>query len=252
MRRDRGNIIIFFVIILLIIIIFLFISLKNKFNKGWSTTEVAPPSTKQTLREPTSQESKKSDPPQTPQSPQQATAENYNVRYEYYNDVREIKQNEILNPFISAYTQNPIQVPPQKDQLPNKSVKPTVAAHKNAISKAPNGLPLPTKTSYLSGYAVKNKNGRLNITIDNRIGRANLAVFLYLKKPYTETKNIDRKELISAAYIQSGDSFIFPYIQSGYYRITWINLANNKTFQSKEFTVFQDNHFAYDQVFSFN
>lgn len=255
MKRNQGNVIILFVIILLTILIILLLSLKTKIQKGWNASsqqtqatekKITPNETSSSLAT-TSKENAQL-PPQQNQPPLLT-----NERYEYYNDVSSIQSNETLNPFITSLNANPpktitASASPVVDKAPIKAPTPT---NPNQIKLAPNGFEFPNTTRYLFGYPIKNRSGKLNITISNVVGRSNLAVFVYLKKPYNEHKDVDVNELTSAIYVAAGDSFTFENINSGYYRIVWLNLANKKVYRSKEFAVFQDNKYAYDRIFTF-
>lgn len=253
MKRNQGNVIILFVIILLTLLIILLLSLKTKIQKGWNTSSQHPQSTEKKLTPDATASSQAFAPqaiePIEPQHPPALTAE----KYEYYNDVSSIQSNETLNPFITSLNSNPPKTitagtPSKVEQSSKKAPKPS---NPNQIKIAPNGFEFPSKTSYLLGYPVKNQSGKLNITISNVVGQSNLAVFVYLKKPYSEHKNVDLNELTSAIYVAAGDTFTFKNVNSGYYRIVWLNLANKKAYRSKEFAVFQDNKYAYDRIFTF-
>lgn len=248
MKKDQGNIIIIFVIILLIIVIFMLFSLKNKIQQGWTSSSSN--STKLTETQLSKQATPAPQEINTPKQVVQQQPSQTNDRYEYYNDISVIQDNEALNPFIVTYTKTaPIQQPNSKN---NTAVKePTRKAHENLIKTAPNGFQLPNQTNYLTGYNVNPQNGKLNITIDNSVGLSNLVIFLYFKKPYAEQRNLDLNRLSTAIYISAGDKFTFTKVPSGYYKIVWVNLANKKAFKSKDFAVFQDNKYAYDRIFTF-
>lgn len=255
MKRNQGNVIILFVIILLTILIILLLSLKTKIQKGWNTSSQQPQAIEKkiTPNETTSSQATTSKedaqlPPQQNQPPILT-----NEKYEYYNDVSSIQNDETLNPFITSLNANPpktitVGSSPKVDKAPNKA---PIPSNPNQIKIAPNGFEFPNTTSYLMGYPIKNRSGKLNITISNVVGRSNLAVFVYLKKPYSEHKDVDLNVLTSAIYIAAGDTFTFKNVDSGYYRIVWLNLANKKVYRSKEFAVFQDNKYAYDRIFTF-
>lgn len=255
MKRNQGNVIILFVIILLTILIILLLTLKTKIQKGWNT------SSQQTLAT-----EKKITPNETPSSQATTSKENAqlppqqnqpplltNEKYEYYNDVSSIQSNETLNPFITSLNANPPKTitAGSSTTIDKAPIKAPTSSNPNQIKVAPNGFEFPNTTSYLFGYPIKNRSGKLNITISNVVGRSNLAVFVYLKKPYSENKDVDLNELTSAIYVAAGDTFTFKNINSGYYKIVWLNLANKKVYRSKEFAVFQDNKYAYDRIFTF-
>lgn len=255
MKRNQGNVIILFVIILLTILIILLLTLKTKIQKGWNT------SSQQTLAT-----EKKITPNETPSSQATTSKENAplppqqnqpplltNEKYEYYNDVSSIQSDETLNPFITSLNANPPKIitAGSSTTIDKAPIKAPTSSNPNQIKVAPNGFEFPNTTSYLFGYPIKNRSGKLNITISNVVGRSNLAVFVYLKKPYSENKDVDLNELTSAIYVAAGDTFTFKNINSGYYRIVWLNLANKKVYRSKEFAVFQDNKYAYDRIFTF-
>lgn len=170
-----------------------------------------------------------------------------------------LKSNEMLNPFISTHkTEHPKKLntetnlkklntgtdPKEKNKQP--------LAYKNTITKAPNGTELPTTTGYLSSYPLKNQNGVLQVTIDNKQSKSNILVFLTFQKPYVESKNINRKELSAVAYVKAGDKFNFHNLDSGYYHISWINLHSAKVFQSSAFAIHRDHAYAYDKMFVFS
>ena len=255
MKRNQGNVIILFVVILLTILIILLLTLKTKIQKGWNT------SSQQTLAT-----EKKITPNETPSSQATTSKENAplppqqnqpplltNEKYEYYNDVSSIQSDETLNPFITSLNANPPKIitAGSSTTIDKAPIKAPTSSNPNQIKVAPNGFEFPNTTSYLFGYPIKNRSGKLNITISNVVGRSNLAVFVYLKKPYSENKDVDLNELTSAIYVAAGDTFTFKNINSGYYRIVWLNLANKKVYRSKEFAVFQDNKYAYDRIFTF-
>ena len=255
MKRNQGNVIILFVIILLTILIILLLTLKTKIQKGWNT------SSQQTLAT-----EKKITPNETPSSQATTSKENAplppqqnqpplltNEKYEYYNDVSSIQSNETLNPFTTSLNANPPKTitAGSSTTIDKAPIKAPTSSNPNQIKVAPNGFEFPNTTSYLFGYPIKNRSGKLNITISNVVGRSNLAVFVYLKKPYSENKDVDLNELTSAIYVAAGDTFTFKNINSGYYKIVWLNLANKKVYRSKEFAVFQDNKYAYDRIFTF-
>ena len=255
MKRNQGNVIILFVVILLTILIILLLTLKTKIQKGWNT------SSQQTLAT-----EKKITPNETPSSQATTSKENAplppqqnqpplltNEKYEYYNDVSSIQSNETLNPFITSLNANPPKIitAGSSTTIDKAPIKAPTSSNPNQIKVAPNGFEFPNTTSYLFGYPIKNRSGKLNITISNVVGRSNLAVFVYLKKPYSENKDVDLNELTSAIYVAAGDTFTFKNINSGYYKIVWLNLANKKVYRSKEFAVFQDNKYAYDRIFTF-
>lgn len=255
MKRNQGNVIILFVIILLTILIILLLTLKTKIQKGWNT------SSQQTLAT-----EKKITPNETPSSQATTSKENAplppqqnqpplltNEKYEYYNDVSSIQSDETLNPFITSLNANPPKIitAGSSTTIDKAPIKAPTSSNPNQIKVAPNGFEFPNTTSYLFGYPIKNRSGKLNITISNVVGRSNLAVFVYLKKPYSENKDVDLNELTSAIYVAAGDTFTFKNINSGYYKIVWLNLANKKVYRSKEFAVFQDNKYAYDRIFTF-
>lgn len=255
MKRNQGNVIILFVIILLTIIIILLLTLKTKIQNGWNTSSQQTQATEKKIKPnelassqiTTSQENAQLLPQQT--QPQTLTTE----KYEYYNDLSSIQNDEILNPFITSLNANPPKTitAGSSSKVDKAPIKAPTSSNPNQIKIAPNGFEFPNKTSYLLGYPIKNRSGKLNITISNVVGRSNLAVFVYLKKPYSEYKDVDLNELTSAIYIAAGDTFTFNNINSGYYRIVWLNLANKKVYRSKEFAVFQDNKYAYDRIFTF-
>ena len=243
MKRNQGNVII------------LLLTLKTKIQKGWNT------SSQQTLAT-----EKKITPNETPSSQATTSKENAplppqqnqpplltNEKYEYYNDVSSIQSNETLNPFITSLNANPPKTitAGSSTTIDKAPIKAPTSSNPNQIKVAPNGFEFPNTTSYLFGYPIKNRSGKLNITISNVVGRSNLAVFVYLKKPYSENKDVDLNELTSAIYVAAGDTFTFKNINSGYYKIVWLNLANKKVYRSKEFAVFQDNKYAYDRIFTF-
>lgn len=255
MKRNQGNVIILFVIILLTILIILLLSLKTKIQKGWNTSSQQTQAT-----------DKKITPNETPSSQATTSKENAqlppqqnqpplltNEKYEYYNDVSSIQSNETLNPFITSLNVNPPKTitAGSSTTIDKAPIKAPTPSNPNQIKVAPNGFEFPNTTSYLFGYPIKNRSGKLNITISNLVGRSNLAVFVYFKKPYSENKDVDLNELTSAIYVAAGDTFTFKNINSGYYRIVWLNLANKKVYRSKEFAVFQDNKYAYDRIFTF-
>lgn len=255
MKRNQGNVIILFVVILLTILIILLLTLKTKIQKGWNT------SSQQTLAT-----EKKITPNETPSSQATTSKENAplppqqnqpplltNEKYEYYNDVSSIQSDETLNPFITSLNANPPKIitAGSSTTIDKAPIKAPTSSNPNQIKVAPNGFEFPNTTSYLFGYPIKNRSGKLNITISNVVGRSNLAVFVYLKKPYSENKDVDLNELTSAIYVAAGDTFTFKNINSGYYKIVWLNLANKKVYRSKEFAVFQDNKYAYDRIFTF-
>ncbi len=255
MKRNQGNVIILFVIILLTILIILLLTLKTKIQKGWNTSSQQTQAT-----------DKKITPNETPSSQATTSKENAqlppqqnqpplltNEKYEYYNDVSSIQSNETLNPFITSLNANPPKTitAGSSTTIDKAPIKAPTSSNPNQIKVAPNGFEFPNTTSYLFGYPIKNRSGKLNITISNVVGRSNLAVFVYLKKPYSENKDVDLNELTSAIYVAAGDTFTFKNINSGYYKIVWLNLANKKVYRSKEFAVFQDNKYAYDRIFTF-
>ncbi|WP_411688735.1 hypothetical protein [Acinetobacter indicus] len=250
MKNNQGNIIILFAIIILGLgLIFLF-TLKNKIQKGWNSSDhkTQPVEQVESKTEPTNFSSA------TVLEPSKAAPKPNAVnQYEYYNDVRVIQNNETLNPFITSPNPNPLPNPAQngKSKTLAGNQKSHINVNPNLLKVAPNGFTFPQATGYLIGYPIKNKHGKLNITISNTVGHSNLAVFVYLKKHYNDSRNIDLNELTSASYIRAGDTFKFSNVQSGYYRIVWINLANKQAFKSKDFAVFQDNKYAYDRVFTF-
>jgi len=239
MKRNQGNVIILFVVILLTILIILLLTLKTKIQKGWNT------SSQQTLAT-----EKKITPNETPSSQATTSKENAplppqqnqpplltNEKYEYYNDVSSIQSDETLNPFITSLNANPPKIitAGSSTTIDKAPIKAPTSSNPNQIKVAPNGFEFPNTTSYLFGYPIKNRSGKLNITISNVVGRSNLAVFVYLKKPYSENKDVDLNELTSAIYVAAGDTFTFKNINSGYYKIVWLNLANKKVYRSKEF-----------------
>lgn len=256
MKQNKGNVIILFVLVLITVIILLLLSLKTKIQKGWNNSSQY---TQTTESNPTESEISNSlttnnNLPRH-QFSQAVMQPNISQKYEYYNDLSSLKSNEIINPFINSLNKNPPK--PLTDDSLNKNINSSPIASNlinrpNLVKAAPNGFPFPTKSGYMMGYPIKNKFGKLNITINNKFGGSNLAVFLYLIKPYSEFKDISLNELISAIYISGGDSFSFRNVHSGYYKIVWLNLANNKVYQSKEFAVFQDNKYAYDRIFIFH
>ena len=227
MKKHQGNIIIFFVIVLIIIALFMLFSLKNKIQAGWSTSKDKNQNNETYQKSPAPQPQPKPQPQPQPQ-PQNA---NQNETYEYYNDISYVQNNEMLNPFLSTYSKNPTK--PHSNTTNTKAPNLTKAkANTNLINTAPNGHQLPSQTSYLNGYPVKNQNGKLNITINNSLGHSNLIVLLYLKKPYSDQKNTDLNTIFAATYVSAGDDFNFTKVPSGHYRIVWINLANKKAFKS--------------------
>lgn len=255
MKRNQGNVIILFIIILLTILIIVLLSLKTKIQKGWNTSPQEQESTKKSLS--TSGDSASPTPAHPvnaqPQFQTQQLILSNTEKYEYYNDLSAIQSNETINPFLTSLNSNPPKkITAEPPTQTKASIKPSKPSNPNLIKIAPNGFAFPHKTGYLMGYPVKNRSGKLNITISNAIGRSNLSVFVYFKKPYSEHKNIDFNELISATYVAAGDTFTFKNINSGYYRIVWLNLANKKAYKSKDFAVFQDNKYAYDRIFTFH
>lgn len=250
MKNNRGNVIILFAIILLGLLLIFMYSMKGKIQNGWNSSSHKTQAVDQTTQKPEIEKYSSA----TVLEPSKATPQSNGVEhYEYYNDVRVIQNNETLNPFITTLNQNPIPTPTAKNTEKPVVVtqKPQITANANLLKVAPNGFDFPQTTGYLVGYPVKNKHGKLNITISNTVGHSNLAVFVYLKKHFNDSRNIDLNEITSASYIRAGDTFKFSNVQSGYYRIVWINLANKQAFKSKDFAVFQDNKYAYDRVFTF-
>ncbi|NNH78812.1 hypothetical protein HLH17_14400 [Acinetobacter sp. ANC 5380] len=173
----------------------------------------------------------------------------------------ELDNNQIVNPFISQEkTANPVQVMDVAQNQPkqnpvaatsnNKPVAPPAAVNK--ITTLPNGQNLPSKSGYLSSYPIKNRNGVLKVTIDNKASNTDMLVFLYFKKPYIETKNIDRNELSGVAYVKAGSQFDFSNLDSGHYRVSWVNLHTARSFKTTTFQIHRDNIYAYDKLFTFN
>lgn len=252
MKNNQGNIIIIFAIILLVFILIFVFTMKNKINEGWDSNSQKTQAIEAPVPKPKTS-TLLSTPDNLKQPPQVASVANSNDHYEYYNDVSVIQNNEVINPFLTTLNSNPV-----PKQAQTETSKPLTANHTeklnispNALKVAPNGFNFPQSSSYLVGYPIKNKYGKLNITISNTVGHSNLAVFVYLKKQYNETRNTDLNELTAASYIRAGDTFKFANVKSGYYRIVWINLATKQAFKSKDFAVYQDNKYAYDRVFTF-
>lgn len=250
MKKNQGNIIILFVLILLIIIIFSFLSLKAKIEHAWT-----PPTNRDNHSLPPKRnEQQTSTPPlkETELSTSSTESKQESKFYEYYNDLSVIQDNEITNPFLSKFNeQNQASNLKEHVQINSNEVVKTKVSISNILKKAPNGFDFPNKTGLLTGYPALNSKGKLNISISNKLGHSNLAVFLYLIKPFNDQSMIDLNELLTGIYLKAGDEFSFAKVQSGYYRIVWVNLANKKTYRSKEFAVFQDNKYAYDRVFTF-
>ena len=250
MKKNQGNVVILFAIILLGLLLIFIFPLKGKIQNEWNSSSQKTQAVDQTSQKPEIEKYSSA----TVLEPSKATSQSNDVEhYEYYNDVRVIQNNETLNPFITTLNQNPIPSPTTNNiEKPVAAPQKTkITANANLLKVAPNGFDFPQTTGHLVGYPVKNKHGKLNITISNTVGHSNLAVFVYLKKHYNDSRNIDLNEITSASYIRAGDTFKFSNVQSGYYRIVWINLANKQAFKSKDFAVFQDNKYAYDRVFTF-
>lgn len=251
MKKDHGNIIILFVLILLIIIIFFIFTLKTKIERAW-TPSSSSKSNSFAHPLPLNSNSDKelalnkelSTSPLPPRKEEQ--------RYEYYNDLSSISNGEIINPFLKQFNVQTMHseqdngiLSPITNDLKSKS------QNRNLIQKAPNGFDFPNKTGLLMGYPTLHQIGKLNITISNKLGHSNLAVFLYQKKPFNDQRSIDLNILLTGIYLKAGDDFTFSKLQSGYYRIIWINLANKKSYRSKDFPLYQDNQYAYDRIFTF-
>lgn len=252
MKHNQGNVIIVFVIILISVFIILLLSLKTKIQEGWNTSSEQTETQKKApaLKETTSPQSAAT---QTTQQPESTLSPHKPDKYEYYNDISHVQNNETINPFINVLNDNPsLPSTPNSPTNPHQTAKEIIKTKANQIKSAPNGFQLPDTTGYLFGYLIKNKTGKLNVTIKNDGGQSNLIVFLYLKKPYNEFRELDLNDLTSAIYVAAGDSFTFKNVNSGHYKIEWINLANMNAYRSGEFTVFQDNKFAYDRIFTFN
>lgn len=250
MKRNQGNIIIIFVLILLIFIVFSILSVKAKIENAWT------PSNKPDKHSvsPNKNELLTSTQPitETELSSSSAHSTQTSQLYEYYNDLSVIQDSEVMNPFLSKYNEQH-QTSNLKElvQTNSKEDIKTKTTNSNILNKAPNGFDFPNKTGLLTGYPMFNSKGKLNISISNKLGHSNLAVFLYLIKPFNDQSKLDLNELLTGIYLKAGDEFSFTKVHSGYYRIVWINLANKKTYQSKDFVVFQDNKYAYDRVFTF-
>lgn len=256
MKNNQGNIVILFVIIILVLLLIFIFTMKDKINKGWNSSSQKTQTTETPVQKPETKNPFTA-PDNLKQPPQVASVASNTDHYEYYNDVSVIQDNEAINPFLATPNSNP---PPKQaqtatsqpltaNQTTNQIEKPNT--NPNALKVAPNGFNFPQASGYLAGYPIKSKYGKLNITISNTRGLSNLAVFVYLKKNYNETRNTDLNELTAASYISAGDTFKFANIKSGYYRIVWINLATKQAFKSKDFAVYQDNKYAYDRVFTF-
>lgn len=251
MKKEQGNVILLLLIICLVIGLFVFYQMAKNHIKG---SDTALDGNKEVKLESILKDSLNNDLSQPLSKPLEP-------------DNTEPAKNQILNPFISveknptssktsdlAQAQERIEQAStkktdNKKSSSEKQTKPTAAV--NTITISPNGLNLPSKTTYLPSYPIKNNNGQLKVIIDNKASNTNMLAFLYFKKPYLETKKIDRNELSGVAYIQAGDRFDFSDLDSGYYRMIWVNLHTGKSFKTTEFNIHRDHAYAYDKQFTF-
>jgi hypothetical protein len=123
----------------------------------------------------------------------------------------------------------------------------------NIFEETPTGYAFPSQSGYLDGYSYLFDKGSLLLTIDNSGNQTDLLIKLIRIGAIDSTSKGNTTPILARViYVKHNEKITLNDLDSGIYRIDWLDLSNGQAYQYKNFQLYQDNRFQYNRYFKFN